>query len=158
MLDGRGGETFKTFGADSIVLGAGMGTADEGGGAGGSTPIPGCTGLKPSDTMPAKSKSSSPPPIEMRTEFLVDILRSSSLLLLFLGSIVAAASVREDKSVSARSQQHHQCEIDGGRGPGVFIDTQRGDLFGSEIGATGNGSQTRAAAPAAVVRAASGLG
>jgi hypothetical protein len=146
MLGGRGGETFS---ADSIVLGGGAGTGDEDGSAGGSTPIPGCTGLKPSDTMPAKSKSSSAPPIEMRTEFLVDILRSNSLLLLFLGSIVAVASVREDKSVSARNQQHHQCGIDGGRGPGVVIDTQRCDVFGSEIGAmgdgaTGDGRQTRA--------------
>jgi hypothetical protein len=88
--------------------------------------------------MPAKSKSSSAPPIEMRTEFLVDILRSNSLLLLLPGSIVAVASVREDKSVSARNQQHHQCGIDGGRGPGVVMDTQRCDVFGSEKGTTGD--------------------
>jgi len=72
-------------------------------GVDGSIPAPGCVGLNPSDTMPAKSKSSSPPLMEMRTEFLVEILRSSSLLLLPVGSMAGVVEIRTDGDECWRS-------------------------------------------------------
>lgn len=100
-LVGRGGAAFA---GGSALLVAEAGGADDEGGTAGSVPIPDGAGRNPSDTIiPANaSKSSSPPPIDMRTEFLVDILLSKSLLLVSLGSIAAFQSKRTER-VSARS-------------------------------------------------------
>ena len=63
--------------------------------------------------------------MEIRTEFLVDILRSNSLLLVFLGSIVAVVAIQAEGAGRAHSQQHHQRWIDGRWRPVEVIDGWR---------------------------------
>lgn len=123
-LDGR---LCSALDGESTPLVTGAGNVEGAGcGAEGSIANPDCTGLNPSDTIPANaSKSSSPPPMEIRTEFLVEILRSNSLLLVLLGSIVAVVAIQAEGAGRARSQQHHQRWIDGRWRPGEVIDGWR---------------------------------
>jgi len=76
------------------------------GGAGGADSIPWVVvcGLNPSDTSADKSSSSSPPLIDMRTEVLVDSLRSGPLLFPSFRSIVLAQLRRRRQSAAPPTQ------------------------------------------------------